>query len=166
MDAGLSQRKLAMSLLEIVQNEAQTTLDDIKDVPPVAKGHYYAQIVGNAEEIVSGRKGTAGLQFTLRMLSAKEDVDQEELDRHLEASRRKLADIQMYHTIWDSPYFLPQVRTLLRDVLELPGTLALPQALAEVPGRQLIVEVIHRPYKDQSGMARLRAEVNSLAKAD
>jgi hypothetical protein len=163
---GLNQTENLMSLLEIIQNEANTTLDQIKDAPPLAKGHYYAQVVGNAEEIESGRKGTPGLQFTLRLLSAKEDVDQQELEEHLDATKRKLSDVQVRHTIWQSPYFLQSLRDMLLNVLDVDGGVPLPQALAEVPGRNLIVEIIHRPFKDESGMARLRSDIGGLAKSD
>src|SRR5580765_7548461 len=71
----VTRRNRKMALLEKIQSEAQTTLDEIKDIPPLTKGHYYAQIIGNAEEIVSAKKQTPGLQFTMRLISARDDVE-------------------------------------------------------------------------------------------
>lgn len=153
------------SLVDIVNADSTTTLDEIKDVPPLPTGSYLAMVVGNYEAVKSNQKQTDGLQFTLRLVQARDDVDQDALQGHLEASNRGLMDVTLRHTIWDSPYALTSLRDFLRDALGIDGNLPPRQALAEVPGRQLVVNIIHRPFTDNAGNARLRAEIGSTARA-
>ena len=152
------------SFVDIV-NAENTALDEIKDVPPLPVGSYLVMVNGNYEAVKSGQKQTDGMQFNLRVLQAREDVDPEALSAHLEASNRTLMDITLKHTIWDSPYALTSLRDFLRDTLQINGSLPPKQALAEVPGKQFIVSMIHRPFTDNSGNARLRAEIGSTARA-
>ena len=62
------------NLHELIEQEAKTNLEDIKEVPPIPVGSYLSQIVGNYENVTSTRKQTAGIQFTVRLISAMEDV--------------------------------------------------------------------------------------------
>lgn len=153
-----------MPIFEDILNN--TTLDDISDVPPVPVGSYLAMITGPHEMVISNQKKTNGVQFTLRLTQARDDVDQDALREYIEASKQNLRDVQIKHTIWESPYFLQSLRDLLRDTLGINGNLEAKAALAEVPGKDLIVNIIHRPFTDNTGKARLRAEIGSMTKAD
>lgn len=154
------------SLTEIIETEAaNTSLDDIKDVPPIPVGSYLCQIVGHHENVKSSRQQTDGIRFKVRFLQAREDVEVEKLAEHLEASNRTLGDVTMNMDIWESPYALSSLRSLLRDTLGIDGSLGLKQALAEVPGKQFIATVTHRAVQSDGGVMRLAAQIGSTARA-
>jgi hypothetical protein len=151
------------NLHELLEQEARTNLQDIKEVPPIPVGSYLAQIVGNYENVTSTRKQTPGLQFTIRLISAGEDVDSDALRKFLEASNQSLHDVVIKHTIWESPYAMTALKALLLNTLGLSGTLK--EALARIPGQQLIVSITHRPTQSDDGTMRLMAQIGSTARA-
>ena len=151
------------NLHELIEQEARTNLEDIKEVPPLPVGTYLAQIVGNYENITSTRKQTAGLQFTLRLISASEDVDREALAKYLEASNQSLHDVTVKHVIWESPIAMTQLKGFLLNALGLGGNLK--EALARVPGQQLMIPIIHRPMQSDDGTMRLMAQTGTPARA-
>lgn len=143
-----------------------TRLDDIKDVPPIPTGTYYAQINGAHEMIKSTQKQTDGLQFTMRLLQARDDVDKEALSAHLEAANRSLTDVQMKYTFWDSPYVETSLRDFFRNTMAFDGDNSISQSLAQCPGKNLLVHVKHRPIRANDGTMRIAAEIDSTANAD
>lgn len=151
------------NLHELVEQEAQTNLSDIKEVPPIPVGSYLAQIVGYHENVTSTRKQTAGIQFTVRLISAGEDVDRDALNSYLEASNQKLGDVTIRHTIWESAYAMTTLKAFLQNTLGLNG--GLKEALSRVPGQQLIVSITHRPMQSDDGTMRLMAQIGSTARA-
>ena len=152
------------NLHELIEQEARTNLENIKEVPPLTVGSYLAQVVGPHENITSSRKQTAGIQFTIRLISAGEDVDRGSLDNFLTASNQSLHDITIKHTIWESPYAMQTLKALLMQTLELQGNLK--EALSQVPGRQMIVNITHRPIQSDDGTMRLMAQIGSTARAN
>jgi hypothetical protein len=164
MKRGINTGANMPSLEELVISNA--TKDEIKDVPPIPTGTYLALVAGPHEMIKSSRKGTPGIEFTLRLLQAMDDVDRDDLETHLGAAGRKLADITMKHTIWDSPYAAQALRDFVYDSLTIDEQLPIKQALSEAPGRNVLVSITHRPMQSADGMARLQAQINSTAKAD
>lgn len=153
------------SFIDIIENE-NINKDDIKDVPPLPHGHYLAIASGVHEKIISNEKKTPGFQWRLRLLQPRDDVDRDSLTAYLAAARHeKIADVELPYTIWDSPYALQNVRDFVYDSLGVDGTLELKEALSQVPGRDLIVQIIHRPFTTNDGAARLRAEIRSTARA-
>ena len=151
------------SLHEQIEENANTDLDDIKEVPPLPIGNYLCQVLGQYEETTSTRKQTPAVQFTLRLLSAGDDVDQPALQAYLEATRSRLSDVTIKHMIWDSPYAMTTLKHFLRDTLGLAGPLK--ESLARAPGQQLIATVIHRSVTADDGTTRLLAQVGSTARA-
>lgn len=148
------------NFIEIAENE---TVEDIKDVPPLPVGSYLALVSGPHEMVVSSQQKTDGCQITYRLVQARDDVDIEALGAYLEASNQQLRDVQMRETIWESPY----AKTNLRDRLVAMdlGKLPLKQALGEIPGKEVLLTITHRPFTDRGGNARLRAEISGVAKA-
>lgn len=151
------------NLHELIEQEARTSLENIKEVPPLPTGSYLAQVVGTYENIISSRKQTPAIQFTIRLISASEDVDRGALDEYLTASNQSLHDVQIKHTIWESPYAMSTLKAFLMQTLGLSGNLK--EALSQVPGRQLIANVIHRPIQADDGTMRLMAQIGSTARA-
>ena len=151
------------NLHELIEQEAKTNLEDIKEVPPIPVGSYLSQIVGNYENVTSTRKQTAGIQFTVRLISAMQDVDQDALRDYLDASNQTLHDVTIRHTIWESPYAMVALKTFLLNTLGLSGPLK--ESLARVPGQQLIASITHRPMQSDDGTMRLMAQIGSTARA-
>lgn len=150
------------NLVELIEQNAAVNLEDIKDVPPIPVGNYLAQIVGNYEMTQSNRKQTDGTQFPLRLLQPRDDVDRASLDAYLTAANVNLADVTLRHTIWDSPYALPQ----LRDFLRAAGCEGeLKYALSNIPGKQLVVTITHRIADSNDGTKRLMAQISGVARA-
>lgn len=145
-----------MSSFEDIANQ---DLDDIRDVPPLPVGTYLCMVLGH-HEIVKSSKMTEGMEWKLKFLSAREDVDSYALNEHAEALGKSLSDEEMKFTIWDSPYAKQAVRDFLRDTLGLSG--AVKECLAQVPGQHLLVNITHRPSQDGK---RLMANINSTARA-
>ena len=151
------------NLHEMIEEQGRTDVEDIKEVPPIPPGSYLCQIVGNYENIISGRKQTPGVQFTLRLVSADNDVDTGQLQEYLSATGQKLHDITIRHTIWDSPYAMQTLTHFLKDTLGIGGPLK--EALSRVPGQQLTATISHRPLTGDDGSVRLMAQVASTARA-
>lgn len=143
-----------------------TRLDDIKDVPPIPAGTYFTQIVGPHEMIKSNQKQTDGAQVTFRLLQAKDDVDADALKAHLEASNRALSDVQLKYTFWDSPYLEQSLRNFFRDAMGFDGDWSVPQCFANIPGKNVLVHVKHRPVRSNDGTMRIAAEVDTFARAE
>lgn len=153
-----------MSTFESILNST-TKIDDIKDIPPFPTGTALAQIVGPHEMIKSGQKQTDGAQITLRLLQVSEDIDREALDAYLTASNRRLSDVLMRYTFWDSPFLEQSLRDFFKNVLEFPGDWSLSQCFGNVPGKNVMVHIRHRPVRNNDGTMRILAEVDSFAKA-
>lgn len=152
------------NMLEIIENDS-TPVEDIKEVPPLPVGTYLAQIVGDCEFIKSSQKQTDGLQFNIRLLNARDDVNAERLATHLEASNRTLTDVMLKYVIWDSPYWDQNLKRFLTDTLEIPGSYTRKQSLSEVPGKQLNVSISNRTQTGQDGTVRLVHDIASTARA-
>ncbi len=55
------------------------------------------------------------------------------------------------------------LKAFLMQTLELQGNLK--EALSQVPGRQMIVNITHRPIQSDDGTMRLMAQIGSTARA-
>ena len=162
---GSQQEPKTMSTFESILTST-TRLDDIKDVPPIPAGTYFTQIVGPHEMIKSNQKQTDGAQVTLRLLQPKDDVDADALKTHLEASNRALSDVQLKYTFWDSPYLEQSLRNFFRDAMGFDGDWSVPQCFANIPGKNVLVHVKHRPVRSNDGTMRIAAEVDTFARAE
>jgi hypothetical protein len=142
-----------------------TKIDDIKDIPAFPTGTCLAQIVGPHEMVKSGQKQTDGAQINLRMLQPSDDIDQEALQAHLTAANRRLNDVILRYTFWDSPYLEQSLRDFFRNALGFPGEWSLSQCFANIPGKNVLVHIRHRPVLSNDGTMRIMAEVDSFARA-
>jgi len=162
-ESSLRKDPIMPNLHELIEQEAKTNIEDIKEVPPIPVGSYLAQIVGNYENVTSARKQTAGVQFTVRLISAMEDVDQDALHDYLDATNQTLHDVTIRYTIWESPYAMSTLKTFLLNSLGLSGPLK--ESLSRVPGQQLIASITHHPMQSDDGTMRLMAQIGSTARA-
>lgn len=161
----ISQESKQMSTFESILT-SKTRLDDIKDVPPIPHGTYLAQINGPHEMIKSKEKQTDGAQIVLRFLQARDDVDQDALKAHLEASNRKLSEVEMKYVFWDSPYLEQSLRDFFRGPMEFDGDWSVPQCFGNIPGKNLLVTIVNKPFRANDGSMKLRAEVAGFARAE
>jgi hypothetical protein len=143
-----------------------TRLDDIKDIPPIPQGTYLVQINGPHEMIKSTQKQTDGAQINLRLLQARDDVDPDALRAHLDAANRSLMDVQLRYTFWDSPYLEQSLRDFFRNAMGFDGDWSVSQCFANIPGKQVLAHVRHRPVRSNDGTMRISAEVDSFASAE
>lgn len=152
------------TLEELVTSNA--TKEDIKDVPPLPVGTYLAMTVGPHQMVKSTQKQTPGVEFTIRLLQPRDDVDQESLQAHLSAASRTLPDVTLKHTIWDSPYAATALRDFVYETLAIEDSMPIKQALSETPGRNFLLHMKHRPFDAGGGVMRIRAEIDSTARAE
>jgi len=144
---------------------------EIERPKPLPIGTYLCAVNGLYEDVVSSQKKTPGFKFKFSVLQAGEDVDQDKLNEWMQkkdGTSRTLADASLSTTYWDTPDagsmlmdFLCDLGIMTRDAegaYEYDGTGR--AAMAETPGRQLLVFVKHRPSKDGQ---MFFAEVGSTA---
>jgi hypothetical protein len=146
------------SLAELVTSQAVKA--DIKDVPPLPAGTYLAIIVGPHTMVKSKEKQTDGIEFNYRLVSASEDVNEEELRVHLDARGGSVHDITGKHTIWESTFAQQSLRDFVYDALGVDADLGMQEALGDVPGRNFYIHFRHTPFKRQTGEMALRAEID------
>lgn len=153
-----------MSTFESILTSA-TPLSDIKDIPPIPQGTYYAQIKGPHEMVTSSKKGTKGMEVTFRLLQARDDVDQTALDNHLTLANRALADVEMKSTFWESPYLEQSLRDFFR-ACGMDESWSIKQCTGNLPGRNVGLYVINAPTQRPDGTMGLRAEIQRFVNLD
>ncbi len=131
---------------------------------PKPIGSYQAVVTGMpAQRTVSTKDGDrAVIRFTYKLISAADDVDQDQLS--------EVADISTWpplnHDVWidgDGGDF--QLVSHLENVLKIDKSgKSIGEMLAEAPGAQLLVTVKHRPFTRQGATEpEIATEVGSVA---
>lgn len=162
--------------LTMAKTAPRETFADILDTPsedvsrpkPTPAGTYLTMVKGLYREDKSPKKGTEFSEYTLQLLKAMDDVDEEALEEFLTRSNgevSKLQDrsltLQCYHT----PDALWRLKKFLTDlgIPEREGTtkLSLRDRMQMVPGRQVLVHVKHSPSQDGEAMF---AQIDRTAK--
>jgi hypothetical protein len=92
-------------------------------------------------------------------------VDQEALQAHLTAANRSLADVTLKYTFWDSPYLETSLRDFFRNAMGFDGDWSVSQCFANIPGKQVMAHVKHRPVRSNDGTMRISAEIDQFASA-
>jgi hypothetical protein len=111
---------------------------------PLPQGSYTAMVQGLPRMDKSAKKQTEFVEFTLKLLSANEDVDEEEL-----AAMGGLAD----KTIKDTYYLTDNSLWRLKDFLincgiDVDNAESYSVALEETPGKQIGVFIKHEASQD------------------
>lgn len=150
-----------------------TRLDDIKDVPPLPHGTYLALVDGPHQMIEARNPNpstgvkTKGAEIQLRFLQPRDDVDADALQAHLAAANRTaLREVTMKHTFWDSPYLESSLRDFFRNALGFDGDSTIKENFGNLPGSQLLVTVVNKPFTTQGGEMKLRAEIAGFGRAE
>jgi hypothetical protein len=112
---------------------------------PLPVGTYLAMVKGQYEEITA-KSGNKGLQFTLQILQAAEDVDEASLAEALNG--KPLGDKTTKTTFWTSEDALWRLDKFLEDLGMELGTATYSQVLASTPGKQVMISLKHKPTQD------------------
>jgi hypothetical protein len=121
---------------------------DIERPKPYPVGSYIALVEGLPKFEKVGENQTACADFTLRFISANEDVDKLAL---MEAGQINGKTIR--HRVFLTEDSVWRAKKFLVDDLGIDdegGKKTLTQLMNEAPGRQVMITVRHRPAKDGS----------------
>jgi hypothetical protein len=135
---------------------------DFNFPPPAPEGGYHCVVAGLPEEVESSEKKTPGYKFTLNMIGAMDDVDDDELKEFggFEGKSLKV-------TFWISqdPDKEEVTVAMLREFLEKCGIEADGKSvmgmIEEAPNTEVIAFVKHKPQQGRDGF---RAEVVKYAR--
>ena len=141
---------------------ANKSMNDIKPPPLLPKGTYLVGIVGVPEHVKSSQKQTDGYAVKVKFYQARDDVDQDILSAALAETESKLSDMEMDDTFWITDRSAFMYKQFLTDVLGFSPDTSFKQANAEMPGMQYLLQIVHKPRQDGSGM---RAEIGQRTKA-
>lgn len=158
------------------KKEERKTFSSILDTPmsqvarpkPAPHGSYLAMVRGLPRYDKSTKKGTPFSEYTLQLLEALDDVDEEALNEWLakadgtvSALRDKTMRVTYYHTpdaLWRLEKFLKDCGLEAEDDEESIGDVE-----QKTPGRQLVIHVKHTPSDDGETMF---ANVDKTGPAD
>jgi hypothetical protein len=152
---------------------------DILDIPsqdvsrpkPLPQGTYLCVVKGNYREDKSTKKGTEFSEYTLGILQALDDVDEEALTEVLTQDNGevlKITDKTLRVTMWHTPEARWRLKKFLND-LGIPeeddaGTpMSLRERMQFVPNCQVYAHVKHDPSNDGESMF---ANVDRTAKVE
>lgn len=131
-----------------ILDQAPSEIKPPKQLPP---GTYVGIFVGQPRKDKSAKKGTDFLEFTLKLLSAQDDVDQDDLAEALigaDGSQRSLQEIPVKYTVYYEKQPMRLKNLLLNAGLTLEDYETGQQAVEDTPGKQTGVVIIHEPSQD------------------
>jgi hypothetical protein len=122
-------------MAKTVEELLNTPGDQIKPPPLLPVGTYLVGIVGQPEMITSTQKQTPGCAIKY---------------------------VEMTDTFYFTEKSLFMFKQFYSKALDIPESYSPKQAMAEMPGKQLLIHVRHKPRTDGSG---LYAEIDTRTKA-
>src|SRR5215475_3800325 len=139
-------------------------MDQIQPPKPMPAGEYMAQTVGHAEH-GQASTGTPFVTITLQYLEALESVNSDDLRAALAQSDGTVAALNS-KTIQTRLYLTEGAAYRNKVFLTNLGVdpkLSINEAIQQIPGRQVIITVTHRPNRSGEGTF---AEVTGTAKVE
>jgi hypothetical protein len=149
-------------MAKTVEELLNTPGDQIKPPPLLPVGTYLVGIVGQPELITSTQKQTPGCAIKYKFWQARDDVDADDLQAILAESGQTLNDVEMTDTFYFTEKSLFMFKQFYVNALDIPESYSPKQAMAEMPGKQLLIHIRHRPRNDGSG---LFAEIDTRTRA-
>jgi hypothetical protein len=149
-------------MAKTVEELLNTPGDQIKPPPLLPVGTYLVGIVGQPEMITSTQKQTPGCAIKYKFWQARDDVDADDLQAILAESGQTLNDVEMTDTFYFTEKSLFMFKQFYANALDIPESYSPKQAMAEMPGKQLLIHIRHRPRQDGSG---LYAEIDTRTRA-
>jgi hypothetical protein len=121
-----------------------TPADQIERPKPLPAGTYRAIVQGIPRQDVSSKKQTPFVEFTLKLLAADEDVDQEEL-----AAIGGLTDKTIKDTYYLTENSLFRVKDFLASCgVDVDSGASLRQLIEQTPNKEVGVFIAHEPSQD------------------
>lgn len=123
---------------------------EIEKPKPLPQGSYITQIVGQPRFDLSTKKQTEFAEFTHKVISAGEDVDEDDLAAYLTGAdgvKKKLTDVTLKNTY----YLTKSAAWRLKEFLEHCGVEeadSLREMIEETPGQQVGIFVNHEASQD------------------
>ena len=134
----------------------EKTVDQVEKPKPMATGTFLTQIVGQPRQDVSSQKKTPFIEFTHKLVSAGDDVDEDAMKESLTApdgTVRALSEVTMKNTFYLTDNALWRLKKFLEDcgfdMEEAEAKkVSFGQLIAETPGSMVRVFVKHEPSQD------------------
>jgi hypothetical protein len=149
-------------MAKTVEELENTPMEQFKEPPLMPVGTYLVGIIGEPERITSTQKQTPGRKLLYKFWQARDDVDADDLQKVLAESEQSLSDVEMSDTFYFTEKSMFMWKNLCTKVLDIPQDYTVKQAAAEMPGKQLLIHIRHRPRNDGSG---LYAEIDTRTRA-
>lgn len=138
-----------------------TPFEDIKPPKPLPAGEYLGLVDGVPEITKRGKNDTDCIVFPIRLVQPV-NVDATALAEALDG--KALTDIKLSHTVWVTPESAWRMKAFLKDHLGIKATNG-SQALAEAPGKQLMVTIGHYVTNKDGEAPRVGMQINATARA-
>jgi hypothetical protein len=124
---------------------------EIERPKPLPVGTYRAIVTGAPRFDKSTKKGTDFVEFTLKLISAEEDVDEDDLKHAL--TKPSGASVPLTEKTTKVTYYLTEDATWrLKDFLKHCGVdtdnITLRQAIAEAQNSEVLISIKHTPSDD------------------
>ena len=125
---------------------------DVERPKPLPTGTYHCVVDGQPRMDKTTKKGTEFVEFSLKPMSALDDVNQDELNASLtsgDGSVKPLSDKRIRATFYlteDSLYRLKDF--LVRDLQIEQGKKKIGQLISEAQNRQVLAAIKHVPSED------------------
>lgn len=122
---------------------------EIEKPKPLPVGSYITQLVGQPRIDKSAKKQTEFREFTHKIISAGEDVDEDELAEFL--GDRKLTEMTIKNTYYITEASIWRLKEFCEHCgIDLDECESLNAALDETPGKQVGIFINHEPSQDGS----------------
>lgn len=133
---------------------------EVERPKPLPQGSYVTQVVGQPRFDKSSKKQTEFAEFTHKIISAGEDVDQDDLDAYLttaDGKKKKLSDVTLKNTYYLTDGAAWRLKEFLEHCgIDVENLDSLREGVEETPGKQVGVFVGHEASQDgQSVFARI-----------
>lgn len=120
---------------------------EIEKPKPLPVGSYTTQLVGQPRIDKSTKKQTEYREFTHKLISAGEDVDEDELKTYLNG--KKLSEVQIKNTYYITEGAVWRLKEFLEHCgIDLDEVESLNEGLDKTPGVQVGIFINHEPSQD------------------
>lgn len=126
---------------------------EVNRPPTLPVGHYVAVIQGLPRRDKSTKKGTEYVEFTCKVQSALDDVDEKDLKTYQSVSG-PVSDAVMKLTFYMTEKSAYRLKDFVLDdlQLEIPDNMDLWSACQETGGAQFTLQIAHKPTQDGKGV--------------
>lgn len=150
--------------------KATATFSSVLDMPsseiervakPLPVGSYTAVVQGQPKIDKSSKKQTEYSEYTMKILEAHDDVDEDSLAEYLttmDGSKKRLTDCTIKNTYYHTENSIGRLATFFDHLDGITPDAAsevdasLRQRMGEVAGKQCIIHIKHEPFQSGEGV--------------